>query len=145
MLILSRSGQGVGGAIMFATSLALLGQSFQGKDRGVAFGVWGAITGVAVSLGPILGGVITTYISWRAIFLVNVPIGVVAVAITWWRVDESVPPPRTAGLDGVWPADGGADQRCVRPDQGGRNKLGRCRRPDLPGTGRDPVGRLRHR
>jgi EmrB/QacA subfamily drug resistance transporter len=89
MLVLSRSGQGIGGAIMFATSLALLGQSFRGKDRGVAFGVWGAITGVAVSLGPILGGVITTGISWRAIFLVNVPIGVVAVAITWWRVDES--------------------------------------------------------
>ncbi len=92
MLILSRSGQGVGGAIMFATSLALLGNSFRGKDRGVAFGVWGAITGVAVSLGPILGGVITTGISWRAIFLVNVPIGVVAVAITWWRVDESRAP-----------------------------------------------------
>jgi EmrB/QacA subfamily drug resistance transporter len=92
MLILSRSGQGIGGAIMFATSLALLGNSFRGKDRGVAFGVWGAITGVAVSLGPILGGVITTGISWRAIFLVNVPIGVVAVAITWWRVDESRAP-----------------------------------------------------
>jgi EmrB/QacA subfamily drug resistance transporter len=92
MLILSRSGQGIGGAIMFATSLALLGNSFRGRDRGVAFGAWGAITGVAVSLGPILGGVITTEISWRAIFLVNVPIGVVAVAITWWRVDESRSP-----------------------------------------------------
>ena len=92
MLIVSRSGQGVGGAIMFATSLALLGQSFRGKDRGVAFGAWGAITGVAVSLGPILGGVITTGISWRAIFLVNVPIGVAALAITWWRVDESRAP-----------------------------------------------------
>ena len=125
MLILSRSGQGIGGAVMFATSLALLGQSFQGKDRGVAFGVWGAITGVAVSLGPILGGVITTYISWRAIFLVNVPIGVVAVAITWWRVDESPRcAPRTAGLDRVWPLDGGTDQCCLWPDQGGRNELG---------------------
>jgi EmrB/QacA subfamily drug resistance transporter len=92
MLILSRSGQGVGGAIMFATSLALLGQSFRGKDRGVAFGAWGAITGVAVSLGPILGGVITSGISWRAIFLVNVPIGVAALAMTWWRVDESRSP-----------------------------------------------------
>lgn len=92
MLVVSRSAQGVGGAIMFATSLALLGQSFQGKDRGVAFGIWGAITGVAVSLGPILGGVITTGISWRAIFLVNVPIGVVAVSITWWRVEESRAP-----------------------------------------------------
>ncbi|MGF1425284.1 MFS transporter [Kitasatospora sp. LaBMicrA B282] len=89
MLILSRAGQGVGGAIMFATSLALLGHSFRGRDRGVAFGVWGAITGVAVSLGPILGGVITTGISWRGIFLVNVPIGVAALAITRWRVDES--------------------------------------------------------
>ena len=92
MLILSRSGQGVGGAIMFATSLALLGDSFRGKDRGVAFGAWGAVTGVAVSLGPILGGVITTGISWRGIFLVNVPIGVAALAITWWRVDESRAP-----------------------------------------------------
>ncbi|WP_042378194.1 MFS transporter [Streptacidiphilus melanogenes] len=89
MLILSRAGQGVGGAIMFSTSLALLGHSFRGRDRGVAFGVWGAITGVAVSLGPILGGVITTGISWRGIFLVNVPIGIAALAVTRWRVDES--------------------------------------------------------
>jgi predicted MFS family arabinose efflux permease len=77
---------------MFATSLALLGQSFQGRDRGVAFGLWGAITGAAVSLGPILGGVITTGISWRGIFLVNVPIGVAALAVTRWRVDESRAP-----------------------------------------------------
>src|SRR5436305_1988035 len=72
MLIVSRSGQGVGGAIMFATSLALLGQSFRGRDRGVAFGVWGAVTGVSTALGPVLGGVITTNWSWRGIFLVNV-------------------------------------------------------------------------
>ncbi|SEL51196.1 MFS transporter [Streptacidiphilus jiangxiensis] len=89
MLILSRAGQGVGGAIMFATSLALLGHSFRGRDRGVAFGVWGAITGAAVSLGPILGGLITTGISWRGIFLVNVPIGIAALAVTRWRVEES--------------------------------------------------------
>jgi EmrB/QacA subfamily drug resistance transporter len=92
MLVLSRSGQGVGGAIMFATSLALLGHSFRGKDRGVAFGVWGAITGVATALGPVLGGVITTDWSWRGIFLVNVPIGILAVAITAWRVQESKSP-----------------------------------------------------
>src|SRR5579871_4453889 len=92
MLILSRSGQGVGGAIMFATSLALLGQSFQGKDRGIAFGAWGAITGIAVSLGPILGGVITTDISWRGIFLVNVPVGLCALPLTLTRVEESRAP-----------------------------------------------------
>src|ERR1039458_215517 len=91
-LILSRSAQGVGGAIMFATSLALLAQSFQGKERGIAFGVWGAVTGVATALGPILGGLITSEISWRGIFLVNLPISVVAIAITWWKVDESLTP-----------------------------------------------------
>jgi EmrB/QacA subfamily drug resistance transporter len=89
MLILSRSFQGIGGAIMFSTSLALLAQSFHGRDRGVAFGVWGAITGVAVALGPILGGLITTGINWRGIFLVNVPVGVAAIVITLARVDES--------------------------------------------------------
>src|ERR1700691_4374654 len=92
MLVLSRSGQGVGGAIMFATSLALLGNSFRGRDRGVAFGVWGAITGVATALGPVLGGVIVTDWSWRGIFLVNVPIGVLAVALTAWQVQESKSP-----------------------------------------------------
>ena len=92
MLILSRSAQGIGGAILFATSLALLAQSFHGHERGVAFGVWGAVTGVAVGLGPVLGGVITTSISWRGIFLVNLPIGVAALAITRWCVDESKTP-----------------------------------------------------
>src|ERR1700728_1317363 len=92
MLILSRSAQGIGGAILFATSLALLAQTFHGNERGVAFGIWGAITGVAVGLGPVLGGVITTGISWRGIFLVNLPIGVAALAISRWRVDESKTP-----------------------------------------------------
>jgi EmrB/QacA subfamily drug resistance transporter len=92
MLILSRAVQGIGGAIMFATSLALLAQSFRGKDRGVAFGIWGAITGIAVALGPVLGGVITSDINWRGIFLVNLPIGVAAIAITLWKVDESKTP-----------------------------------------------------
>lgn len=92
MLTLSRSAQGVGGAILFATSLALLAQSFHGKERGIAFGVWGAITGVAVALGPILGGLITSAISWRGIFLVNLPIGVAAVIITFFCVGESKTP-----------------------------------------------------
>src|ERR1700747_1823686 len=60
MLILSRSGQGIGGAMVFATSLALLGNSFRGRERGVAFGVWGAVVGVSTALGPVLGGVLTT-------------------------------------------------------------------------------------
>jgi EmrB/QacA subfamily drug resistance transporter len=98
MLILARSGQGVGGAILFAVSLALLGHSFRGRERGVAFGAWGAIAGVATALGPVLGGVITSDWSWRGIFLVNVPVGVAAVAVTAWRVEESRSP-RAARLD----------------------------------------------
>ncbi|MBV9661289.1 MAG: MFS transporter [Acidimicrobiales bacterium] len=91
MLILSRSAQGIGGATLFATSLALLAQTFHGKERGVAFGAWGAITGVATGLGPVLGGVITTGISWRGIFLVNLPIGAAAILITLWKVDDPGP------------------------------------------------------
>ncbi len=89
MLVLSRGLQGVGGAIMFAVSLALLADAFRGKDRGVAFGIWGAITGLAVAIGPLLGGVLTSGISWRWIFFVNAPLGAVAIVITMMRVAES--------------------------------------------------------
>jgi EmrB/QacA subfamily drug resistance transporter len=92
VLQLSRALQGVGGAIMFAVSLALLADAFRGKDRGTAFGIWGAITGLAVAIGPLLGGVLTTGLSWRWIFLVNLPIGAVAVAIALTRVAESRSP-----------------------------------------------------
>jgi len=91
-LSLARAGQGVGGAVMFATSFALVAQAFHGKDRGVAFGVLGAITGVAVAVGPVLGGALTSGISWRWIFFVNLPIAVIAIAITLLRVDESRDP-----------------------------------------------------
>src|SRR5258708_7952865 len=102
MLQLSRGLQGVGGAIMFAVSLALLADAFRGKDRGVAFGVWGAVTGLAVSIGPLLGGVLTSGLSWRWIFFVNAPIGVAAVIISVMRVAESrapqASPPALAGF-----------------------------------------------
>ncbi len=92
LLQLSRGVQGIGGAIMFSVSLALLADAFRGKDRGVAFGVWGAITGLAVAIGPLLGGALTSGLSWRWIFFVNLPIGIVAVVITVTKVSESKPP-----------------------------------------------------
>jgi EmrB/QacA subfamily drug resistance transporter len=92
MLQVSRAVQGVGGAIMFAVSLALLADAFRGKDRGVAFGIWGAITGIAVAVGPLLGGVLTSGISWRWIFFVNAPVGAVAIVITVLKVAESRQP-----------------------------------------------------
>jgi EmrB/QacA subfamily drug resistance transporter len=82
LLNLARGLQGVGAAGMFATSLALIGQEFHGKDRATAFGVWGATIGGAVAVGPLVGGVITEGLGWEWIFFVNVPIGIVAMALT---------------------------------------------------------------
>ncbi len=89
MLNLSRAAQGVGGAIMFATSLALIAQAFSGRERGTAIGVYGAVVGGAVAIGPLVGGAITSGIGWRWIFFVNIPIGVVAVVITLSKVDNA--------------------------------------------------------
>ena len=82
LLNLARGLQGVGGAAMFATSLALIGQEFHGKDRATAFGVWGAAIGGAVAIGPLVGGLITEHLGWEWIFFVNVPIGIVAIVLT---------------------------------------------------------------
>jgi EmrB/QacA subfamily drug resistance transporter len=86
LLNLCRGLQGVGGAGMFATSLALIGQEFQGKDRATAFGIWGATVGGAVAVGPLIGGVITENFGWEWIFFVNVPIGIVAMVLTERKV-----------------------------------------------------------
>ncbi len=88
-LTLARAFQGIGGAAMFATALALLASTYTGRARGIAFGVFGAVTGVAVAVGPVLGGVLTTGLSWRWIFWVNVPLCVGAVVLTLAKVRES--------------------------------------------------------
>ena len=98
MLNLARAVQGTGGAMMFATSLALIGQAFHGKERGTAFGVFGAVTGAAVAVGPVLGGVITSAFGWKWIFFVNVPIGAIAVFIAVTQVEDSRDPDAT-GVD----------------------------------------------
>jgi EmrB/QacA subfamily drug resistance transporter len=82
LLNLARGLQGVGGAGMFATSLALIGQEFHGKDRATAFGVWGATVGGAVAVGPLVGGIITENLGWEWIFFLNVPIGLTAMVLT---------------------------------------------------------------
>ncbi|MEP6952908.1 MAG: MFS transporter [Solirubrobacteraceae bacterium] len=89
MLDLARALQGVGGAAMFATSLALIAGAFSGRERGTAFGIWGATIGGAVAIGPLIGGALTQGIGWEAIFLINLPIGIVALFVTFTRVAES--------------------------------------------------------
>lgn len=89
LLNLARGAQGLGAAGMFAASLALLAHEFQGRERGFALGVWGAITGVALAIGPLLGGLVVDGLSWRWIFLVNLPLGVALIIATLRVVPES--------------------------------------------------------
>ncbi|MFC4127902.1 MFS transporter [Nocardia rhizosphaerae] len=92
MLIAARFAQGLGGAVLFAVGPALLGHEFRGRARGQAFGVFGAVVGLAIAFGPLIGGALTEALSWRWIFLVNVPFAVLALAIGRWRMRESRDP-----------------------------------------------------
>jgi EmrB/QacA subfamily drug resistance transporter len=89
MLVAARAVQGVGAAAMFATTLPLLGSVYQGRQRSVALGVWGAVSGAAAAVGPVLGGLLTDGPGWRWIFYVNLPVSVVAVWLTLKVVPES--------------------------------------------------------
>ncbi|MBV8431427.1 MAG: DHA2 family efflux MFS transporter permease subunit, partial [Solirubrobacterales bacterium] len=88
-LIFARAGQGIGGAIMFATALALLAQEFQGRERGTAFGIWGATIAASAAVGPLLGGALTEGLGWSSIFYINVPIGLVAAFLAMTKLAES--------------------------------------------------------
>jgi EmrB/QacA subfamily drug resistance transporter len=92
MLNLSRALQGIGGAFMFATALALLANAFHRRERGTAVGLWGATTGAAVAIGPLVGGALVVSVGWEAIFFINVPIGIATLVLTYTKVDESKDP-----------------------------------------------------
>ncbi|WP_405845961.1 MFS transporter [Streptomyces sp. NBC_01518] len=88
-LVAARAVQGVGAAAMLASTLPLLGSVYQGRQRSVALGVWGAVSGGAAAVGPVLGGVLTEGPGWRWIFFVNLPVSVAAVWLTLRVVPES--------------------------------------------------------
>ncbi|WP_430783426.1 MFS transporter [Actinoplanes sp. G11-F43] len=88
-LVAARVLQGVGGAAMFATTVAILNVTYRGRDRGVAFGIWGAVSGAATAAGPLAGGLLTEHLDWRWIFLVNLPVCAVAAWFTTRTVAES--------------------------------------------------------
>lgn len=91
--------QGIGAALLVPTSLALLRHTFtDSTQRARVFGIYGGIAGIAAAAGPILGGVLTSTAGWRAIFWINVPVGVVALALTAYVV-PSVPKRTGSGLD----------------------------------------------
>jgi EmrB/QacA subfamily drug resistance transporter len=99
VLILARVIQGIGGAMVLPTTLSLLNATFQGKERGIAFAVWGATIGGMVAVGPVLGGWLATDFSWRWAFGINLPLGILILAGLAYYVSESKAPQRAGGID----------------------------------------------
>lgn len=81
--------QGIGGAAMMSLSMAIVAVTFTGKERGIALGIWSSVVGLATAIGPLFGGVLVQLFSWRAIFLMNLPIGLIALVIGYFFIDES--------------------------------------------------------
>ena len=98
-LIGARALQGIGGALMLPTSLSLLNATFRGRERGIAFGIWGATIGGTAALGPLLGGWLTTSYSWRWAFGINIPLALVVIIGLQLFVAESRDPSRRGRTD----------------------------------------------
>lgn len=88
-LIAARAAQGAGAAVLLPLSLTLISAAVPAERRGMAFGIWGAVSGVAIASGPLVGGTITEHLSWQWIFWLNVPIGVALLPLVRLRLAES--------------------------------------------------------
>ena len=97
-MILARIVQGIGGAMVLPTTLSLVNTNFQGKERGIAFAIWGSTIGGMVAVGPVLGGWLAT-IDWRWAFYVNVPLGIIVILGLLWQVSESKAEQRPGRID----------------------------------------------
>ena len=100
-LIVARAVQGVGAALLVPGSLALISASFPSAERGRAIGTWSGFTAITAALGPVLGGWLVQHFSWRWVFFINLPLAVVVLTITLWRVPETRATHATKRLD--WP------------------------------------------
>jgi EmrB/QacA subfamily drug resistance transporter len=89
MLIGSRAIQGIGAALMMPATLSIITHTFPAAERGRAIGIWAGVSALALSIGPVVGGFLTEYVSWRAIFFINLPVAVGAVVATVFAVTES--------------------------------------------------------
>jgi EmrB/QacA subfamily drug resistance transporter len=108
LLVAARAVQGAGAAIVTPLTLTLLAEAFPKERRGMAIGVWSGISGIAVAIGPLVGGAVVQGISWHWIFWINVPIGVVLIPIAARRLTESKGPYGTLDLPGLALASTGA-------------------------------------
>src|SRR5919202_7108635 len=98
-LIGARVVQGVGAAIMNPATLGIITATFPPRQRGMAIGIWAGVSGMALAIGPLLGGILTEKISWGWIFFINVPVGVLGIAVARWAIDESRDTSRVQRLD----------------------------------------------
>ncbi len=89
MLIASRAVQGIGAALMMPATLSIITHAFPAAERGKAIGTWAGVSALALSIGPVVGGFLTEYVSWRAIFFINLPVAAGAVIATLFAVSES--------------------------------------------------------
>ncbi len=107
ILVLARAIQGAGGAMIMPLSLTLLSAAVPPERRNVALGIWGAIGGSAVALGPLVGGAVTSGWSWQYIFWLNVPVGMVLIPLARWKLSESRGSRAPLDLAGVVLVSGG--------------------------------------
>lgn len=97
-LIVARATQGFGAALLVPGSLAIISSSFAEKERGRAIGTWSGFSAITTAIGPVIGGWLIEHVSWRAVFFINIPIALVIICISLWRVPESSDK-ETEGLD----------------------------------------------
>jgi EmrB/QacA subfamily drug resistance transporter len=99
--VIARAVQGVGGALLVPGSLALISVNYPPEQRGRAIGTWSGFTSITAAIGPVLGGYLVQHASWRWAFFINLPLGAAVLAITLWRVPESLDAQDPVQLD--WP------------------------------------------
>ena len=133
ILILARAIQGVGGAIVTPLTLTILSAAMPPERRAVALGAWGGIAGLAIAIGPLVGGAIAEGLDWHWIFWLNVPIGLVVLPLAAFRLTESYGPDSRLDVPGL-----GLDQRRSAGARVGRHQR---QRPRLG----QPAGRRRAR
>ncbi|HLO35645.1 MAG TPA: DHA2 family efflux MFS transporter permease subunit [Candidatus Deferrimicrobium sp.] len=107
LLIVARAIQGLGGAIITPLSLTILSAAVPRERRAVALGAWGGIAGLAIAIGPLVGGAIAEGLAWQAIFWINVPIGLVAIPMAYTRLTETHGPSTRLDLPGLGLVSGG--------------------------------------
>ena len=107
MLLVGRMAQGIGAAIVTPLTLTMLSAAVAAERRGVALGAWGAVGGMAVAIGPLVGGAIVEGVAWNWIFWVNVPIGIALIPLAWFGLQESYGADRRLDIPGLTLASAG--------------------------------------